>query len=589
MVKRKKRNSILIQVAMLFLVAIMVSGIATFIAQRYASFTDVKEGTEAQARTAAKNVESAIKEYTNYQWLLGYWHDHWDELDIEYDVEFKKRTETEEKNKKWMRLHPSISAKYADFWDIRNLPEDEQKLYAEICYSWLTTRINEIKRNSGVSFLFCVMTDNTYENQFFLLSGADPGQKRGEKLHQVYRLGKFVDTPKEQVEGMKSARQSSAHLTFGNQYADYYYYMGMVDDYNILVGTSINIQEMRQTINTQTARNTAYAAGYMILLAALCLLLLNYFVLRPLKKVQKNIQVYKETKESEKVISSLAEVRNRNEIGQLSGDVSALVKEIDDYVSRIETITAEKERIGAELSLASRIQTAMLPNTFPPYPDQTEFDIYASMDPAKEVGGDFYDFFFVDDDHLCMIMADISGKGIPAALMMMASKIVLENYGKMGKSPAAILADCNEAICANNSEEMFITVWLGILELSTGKMTASNAGHEYPILMEAGGRYELYKDKHGFVIGGMPGMKYTEYVIDLTPGSRIFLYTDGVPEATDEDKNMFGLERTLEALNSCCDCSPAETLKAVRGAVDSFVKGAEQFDDLTMMCLEYKG
>ena len=246
-------------------------------------------------------------------------------------------------------------------------------------------------------------------------------------------------------------------------------------------------------------------------------------------------------------------------------------------------------RIESELNLASAIQADMLPNIFPPFPERTEFDIYASMTPAKEVGGDFYDFFLVDEDHLCMVMADVSGKGVPAALFMMASKIILANNAMMGKSPAQILTETNAAICSNNREEMFVTVWLGILEISTGKLTAANAGHEYPVLKDADGNFELIKDKHGFVIGGMEGAKYKEYELFLKPGSKLFLYTDGVPEATNAQNELFGADRMVTALNEDLSAAPEQILKNVRASVDEFVKDAEQFDDLTMLCLEYKG
>ena len=234
----------------------------------------------------------------------------------------------------------------------------------------------------------------------------------------------------------------------------------------------------------------------------------------------------------------------------------------------------QSARIESELNLASGIQADMLPNIFPAFPDRKEFDIYATMEPAKEVGGDFYDFFLIDDDHLCMIMADVSGKGVPAALFMMASKIILANNAMMGKSPAQILTDTNAAICSNNREEMFVTVWLGILEISTGKLTAANAGHEYPAIKHADGSFELFKDNHGLVIGGMDGTKYKEYTISLEPGSKVFLYTDGVPEATDSQSKMFGVQQMLLALNSDCDATPEATLKNVRAAVDRFVKDA---------------
>ena len=250
---------------------------------------------------------------------------------------------------------------------------------------------------------------------------------------------------------------------------------------------------------------------------------------------------------------------------------------------------AERERISNELSLATRIQGDMLPNIFPAFPERTEFDIYATMDPAKEVGGDFYDFFLIDEDHLCMVMADVSGKGVPAALFMMASKIILANNAMAGKSPAQILTDTNTSICSNNRQEMFVTVWLGILELSTGKLTASNAGHEYPVLKQPDGSFELLKDKHGFVLGGMDGVRYKEYELRLEPGAKLFLYTDGIPEAADAANTMFGTDRMLLALNREPDAAPQQILRNVRSAVNSFVNEAEPFDDLTMLCIEYRG
>ena len=248
----------------------------------------------------------------------------------------------------------------------------------------------------------------------------------------------------------------------------------------------------------------------------------------------------------------------------------------------------EKQRITSELDMAGRIQNGSLPHQFPPFPDRHEFDLYASMDPAREVGGDFYDFFLVDDDHLCLVMADVSGKGIPAALFMMVSKAILQSGAIHGSSPAEILGKTNEAICGNNQEEMFVTVWLGILEISTGIITAANAGHEYPALMKRGS-FALVKDRHGLVIGALEGAKYKEYEISLSPGDKLFLYTDGVPEATDAQQQMFGTDRMLTALNEDPAASPAQILDNVRRSVDGFVQDAEQFDDLTMLCLEYRG
>ena len=250
---------------------------------------------------------------------------------------------------------------------------------------------------------------------------------------------------------------------------------------------------------------------------------------------------------------------------------------------------AKVEATEADLRVGTEIQTSMLPSTFPAFPDRPEFDIYAYMDPAKEVGGDFYDFFMIDDDHLALVIADVSGKGIPAALFMMSSKIYIGDHATMGGSPAEILERVNKLVCANNDAHMFVTVWLGILEISTGKLTTASAGHEYPII-NVNGKYELLKDNHGLAVGAMEFAKYTDTEIQLKAGDSIFVYTDGVAEATDADNQLFGTERTVDALNSIpAGASQKDVLSGVRAAVDAFVKDAPQFDDLTMLGLRYNG
>ena len=315
---------------------------------------------------------------------------------------------------------------------------------------------------------------------------------------------------------------------------------------------------------------------------------LHTVFLKPVKKVMKEADRF--AKENSLPKTRLADsVKNKDEIGVLACSIDNMEEKIIKYVDDLTKITAEKERIITELSLAAKIQANMLPNKFPAFPHRAEFDIFASMTPAKEVGGDFYDFFLADDDHLCLVTADVSGKGIPAALFMMATKIIISNYAKMGKTPSDILTAANSAICANNHEDMFVTVWLGILEISTGKLTAANAGHEFPVLMQPNEKFALFRDKHGLVLGGMDGLKYKQYDIQLSPGSKLFLYTDGVPEATNIHNQLFGTDRMITALNQDTSASPEQLLENVKNSVDSFVKDAEQFDDLTMLCLEYKG
>ena len=242
-----------------------------------------------------------------------------------------------------------------------------------------------------------------------------------------------------------------------------------------------------------------------------------------------------------------------------------------------------------ELNMATEIQTGMLPSIFPAFPERAEFDIHASMDPAKEVGGDFYDFFMIDDDHLAIVIADVSGKGVPAALFMMSSKILINDHALMGGTPAEILERVNKQVCANNDAHMFVTVWLGILEISTGKLTTASAGHEYPMINTTG-KYVLLKDKHGMAVGAFEMAKYKDTEIQLKKGDSIFVYTDGVAEATDANNELFGTDRTVDALNAVpAGASQKDVLAGVRAAVDAFVKEAPQFDDLTMVGLKYNG
>ena len=251
-------------------------------------------------------------------------------------------------------------------------------------------------------------------------------------------------------------------------------------------------------------------------------------------------------------------------------------------------ITAEKERIGAELNVATQIQADMLPRIFPAFPERPEFDIYASMTPAKEVGGDFYDFFLVDDDHLAMVIADVSGKGVPAALFMVIAKTLLKNAAQTGLPPKAVLEKVNNQLCENNEAEMFVTVWLGIYEISTGKLTAANAGHEYPAIRRSGGRFELVKDRHGFVLAGMEDARYREYELELGMGDTLFLYTDGVAEAIGAANILYGTERMLATLNTAPGRCPEKLLRDVKQDIDRFVGDAPQFDDITMLAIQRK-
>ena len=250
-----------------------------------------------------------------------------------------------------------------------------------------------------------------------------------------------------------------------------------------------------------------------------------------------------------------------------------------------------------ELDMAAAIQTNMLPSAFPAFPDRPEFEIYATMEPAKEVGGDFYDFFLVDGDHLAMVVADVSGKGVPAALFSMIAKTLLKTYAQAKESPEEVLAQVNAALCENNDEEMFVTVWLGILELSTGELTYADAGHERLLLYQKGA-WSILPKAGGVALAALTpeelelvsdAAKSRNRTIHLNPGDAIFQYSDGITEAATADRMFFGEERLLDAANSAPSAKPEELLPHIRARLDAFVQGAPQNDDITMLGMRFNG
>lgn len=455
--------------------------------------------------------------------------------------------------------------------------------------------LSKICNSSGSTFIYVIIPDRTdYKHITFVFSTMNQNSD-----YSKYDFGYVRETTNEDYE--EKYRRicedlSSGELVIRNQ--------GYIEtDPHItamipLIGVKGEVEAIlcvqRQMEELNKVRNSYVLKIFLAMIAAAVLISIGLSVrldrslLRPIRIMSTEASRFASENVSagEKLTQK---IHNRDEVGQLAESIDQMETQIHSYVTNLTQITAEKERISTELSLAARIQRDMLPNIFPAFPERTDFDIYASMDPAREIGGDFYNFFLIDENHLCVVIADVSGKGVPAALFMMAATIVLVDNARMGKSPAEILESANEAICATNREEMFVTVWLGILDLSTGILSAANAGHEYPVMKQPDGGYELIKDRHGFVIGGMEEIKYHNYELQMKPGSKLFVYTDGVAEASNSQDELFGTERMLEALNSEPDADPVTLLGNVKKAVDRFVGDAEQFDDLTMLCLEYKG
>lgn len=361
-------------------------------------------------------------------------------------------------------------------------------------------------------------------------------------------------------------------------------------EYLAVLCVDILINDIGQTLSNYTTAvialivllGTIYVTGNMMWLGRR--------VVAPVKKLGECMRTFADSGNSHLAETDLViidpEIRTGDEMQMLSEQTVDLMQKIKIHVGRIRSITAEKERIGAELDIAVKMQSDMLPKDFP---KRSDIELYATMTPAREMGGDFYDFFMIDDDHLGLVMADVSGNGIPAAMFMIVAKTLIKIRTTAPGTPAQMLFDVNNTLCADNPSDLFVTAWFGILTLSTGELISANAGHEYPALMHDGGDYELLTSENMPPLASVENIEYFDETMTLQKGDRLFLYTDGVPEGKNPLGERFGTEKMLRILNHRHNVSPEELLNDMMRKVNEFAGESDQFDDVTMMSVVWKG
>jgi len=361
-----------------------------------------------------------------------------------------------------------------------------------------------------------------------------------------------------------------------------------------VVGVDINMQKVIVLTVVETLQLLALMTGVIVLFVLLALMLMNRSVVKPIKRLSQHMAAF--DKNADTLALPPISTNARDEIGVMAQSFNSMAENIRQYVENLRAVTADKQRIATELNVANTIQASMLPRIFPYPPDRKEFSIYATMEPAKSVGGDFYDFYILHGagqtgTHLAFVIADVSGKGIPAALFMAITQSLLKTRAMQGESPAQIFTNLNDQLCQNNDAGMFVTAYMGLLELATGKLLVANAGHNPPLIRHRNGRYEWLRQKSGFVLAGMENMRYTDFEMNLQPGDRLFLYTDGVTEALNPAGELYGEQRLEAALNDS-DAQPAgvmELLPRIKQSLDAFARGAEQADDITMLAMDWYG
>ncbi len=547
----------------------------------------VRKLFEGVLMNEAKFVNTMMDHFDDLPWLLDYWEEHPEEIIQGYDEALDDWNELYELYEKENIPDPdTITVEQAEA-----LSPEVQKLIA--VYSFFSDEgyFNNEKRTVFPVLTECYRIGEDGKFVFFM---------SGDQIEPYDISGCLKTYPAD--EETKAVWQSVQNGSAGSE--NYFYRrLGSGDDERFYIFMPVirdgeTVCMISSSVPWDTvfgvARNTIRkvlipSVVLMLLGGVILMILLSRTVVRPVVLLQRSVQEYGETKNSEVIPERLAGIINRDtEFGHLAASFRDMAFDIDRYVEETAAAASEKERFLTELDMAKNIQKSQLPDKFPAFPDRDDMDLFALMDPAKEVGGDFYDFFMIDSDHIALVIGDVSDKGVPAALVMMVCRALIRSSLKNGMRPEDAMAHVNRQFAESNAMEMFVTIWIGVIELSTGKGIRINAGHEKPVMRENGGDFRLIRSVHDMAVGCWEDQEFTEDSFEMHEGDTLFVYTDGVPEAMNEADEQFGTDRMLKVLNKTKDASPEELIQNMKKSVDEFVGNAEQFDDITMLCFKMK-
>lgn len=489
-----------------------------------------------------------------------------------------------------------ISQNYDHMPAYKDMDDEAQRLYVIYRYEyWLGVFLDATDEfNLNYVYFISPLEDEEYTVRYII----DPSLmvEEGEDGAQMLHIGDIVyEDPKIHKymwQAWETGSETKAVDSLDNEYGYMYTYCLplVINGEKIgLICADTSVDRVTAMIFNAVLRQALTSALVFIVAIIVLFRFLYRFIFVRIQKLEENVDEYAEKKDPALAKKIFEEKGQYDELGSLSERFSEMITSLEDYMVNLQEVTREKERIGAELSVATQIQADMLPRVFPAFPSRSEFDIYATMDPAKEVGGDFYDFFLTDSTHIALVVADVSGKGVPAALFMVIAKTLIKNRMQMGEEPAQALMNVNEQLCEGNEASLFVTVWLVLIDLESGHCLETNAGHEYPALKRNGEKFELIVTRHAPPVAVMEGIKYKQSEFDLNPGDCLFVYTDGVTEATNSEDELFGEERLINSINKNINARPEEILPELRKDIDAFVGDAPQFDDITMLAFTFYG
>ncbi len=595
MEKKKKQGTILRQIMQPFVVFVLILILANAIVLMLFSMKSYLDDQYKEASRLARFAGDEFEDYRCVDWLFNFWENHFQEMEFIYsNPERLNELEIE-----FRGLHPEVG-EFTSVTDEAAESFDQKSaiLFAEIVYGKISDQFDQLKRTHKPLYLYSFLIRNNNTEMFIFATGTLDDEKRISQGGDLFELGftmPYVEGSYPVVDEILSTQKPVARMELsrskGANHSVIHAFEPVYDNGELkaLIGVSYQSREMIEYSLRMMRTMLAITALFFAVMFVIVIHHIRKIVVLPIGEEKRIIEAYEQDKDSLTASRALNNIKTKNEIERLAESFSSMVTELDRYMEEYRVVTAEKERIGAELNVATHIQADMLPRIFPAFPDHSEFDLYATMTPAKEVGGDFYDFFLVDDDHIALVMADVSGKGVPAALFMVIAKTLIKNRAMLGGGPAEILSSVNDQLCEGNESELFVTVWLAIIEISTGKGVAANAGHEHPAIKHKDGTWELVVYRHSPAVATMEGIPFREHEFEISAGDELFVYTDGVAEATDKNDELYGTDRMLEALNGCASDDPKEYLAAVKKGIDDFVGDAPQFDDITMLGFTYRG
>lgn len=591
----KKRNSLTFRLALIFICFALLTIVASSVMTYYSQTETYHKQCEQSLTQIANHLTSLIKkDGMEFIYLEDYFKENNDKLEI--PLNYEKDIPLSKKNFYDYILEHFPGKQYGENLGFNDLDDEGKRLYAKYRFEYWFSVFMESAESFNLSYVYYVYPSDVAANKVIYMFDPSMTRAQDSEGNEILLLADEVrEDPvvheylwKAWKDGVPPKGFDKIDNEFGYVYS--YTVPLIVNGEKLgLICADIDVQYVDSTILRSAIQTLLILSVVLVIGTVVVSFIVDKRIIERIVRLEKNVRIYSEKKDPA-IAKEISDHKGRaDELGSLYTEFSGMITELEEHMRNLQAVTAEKERIGAELNVATNIQASMLPRIFPPFPEREDIDLFATMNPAKEVGGDFYDFFLTDEKHLAVVMADVSGKGVPAALIMVIAKTLIKNHLMAGEAVEEAMMHSNMQLLENNDEMLFVTAWVGIIDLDNGTVEFADAGHEPAFVLRKDGTVELIKHKKKKPpLATIEGTKYLRDEFKLERGDTLFLYTDGVPEATNANEELFDKDRLEATLNAHVKDDPKSLLAAVRADVDAFVGEAPQFDDLTMLAVLIK-